>query len=351
VTTLLAGRDGWVEVRGERIADLGAGAPPRRATERVDGTLARGLVDLQVNGGAGKEVTGGPQALDAIDALQLAHGVTSYLPTIISTDDETAARAVADIARRVADPRSPVEGAHLEGPFISPDHRGAHRPEHLRVPGDGLPPAYASPAVRLVTLAPELPGALDLIAMLRARGIAVSLGHSGCDAATARRALDAGARLVTHLFNAMGPLHHRAPGLAGVALSDRRVRIGLIADGVHVDPAVLTIVRRAAGGRVVLVSDASTASLAGTPLREAGGRITTPDGVLAGSSITLDEAARRWVRLAGATPAGAHAAASARPARAVGLPGSPRPGDPADLVVLDDDGRALRVMRRGRWLA
>src|SRR3954454_797211 len=161
MTMLIAGRlvrasraaDGWVEVAGDRVTGAGLGPPPRTPDEVHDGLIVRGLVDLQVNGGAGVEVTGGPQALDAIDALQLAHGVTSYLPTIVSTDDETAVRAVADAAERVADPRSPVEGVHLEGPFLDPEHRGAHRLEALRTPGSAPPAAYESPAVRLVTLA------------------------------------------------------------------------------------------------------------------------------------------------------------------------------------------------------
>ena len=357
--TLIAGRSGWVEVRDERVADLGPGAPPRPPDERHDGLIAPGLVDLQVNGGAGVEVTGGPQALDAIDALQLEHGVTSYLPTIVSTDDETGTRAVADAAERIADPRSPVEGVHLEGPFLDPEHRGAHRLEQLRSPGGALPPAYESPAVRLVTIAPELPGAIELIKSLRGRGIAVSLGHSGCDAATALRAVDAGARLVTHLFNAMAPLRHRAPALPGVALADPRLRIGVIADGFHVDPLVLRIIRHAAGERVILVSDATPA--AGAPPGEymqagvrvevgAEHRVTTLDGVLAGSALTLDEAARRWCALTGAPLADALVAASQRPAHAVGLPGGLTIGAPADLVLLDRGGKVHRVMRRGRWV-
>jgi N-acetylglucosamine-6-phosphate deacetylase len=348
---LLAGRlvragraaPGWVEVSGERVAGAGWGSPPRRPDERHDGLIARGLVDLQVNGGAGDEVTGGPAALDRIDAWLLARGVTSWLPTVVSTDDATAARAATEIAQRAADPASGVEGAHLEGPFLSAAHPGAHRPEHLRdrVQTGALPAAYASSAVRLVTLAPELPGALDLVAQLRRRGVTVALGHSGCDAATATLALDAGARLVTHVFNAMAPLHHRAPGLAGVALTDRRASVSVIADGRHVDPLVLRVVRRAAGRRVVLVSDASAAALAGTPLRA---DATTAQGVLAGTTLTLDEAARRWSALAGATVPEALAAASSRPARLLGLEAF------ADLVLLSDDAAVQRVMRRGRWV-
>ncbi|HEU0024817.1 MAG TPA: hypothetical protein VFQ12_09315, partial [Thermoleophilaceae bacterium] len=260
MSTLLAGclarggalDEGWLEIADERIAAVGGGAPPRAPDERLDGILAPSLVDLQVNGAGGHEATGGPGALDVIDAIQLEHGVTRYLPTIVTTDDEVAERSVAELAGRAADPSSPVAGIHLEGPFLSPAHAGVHRAEWLREPADGMPAYYSSHAVRLVTLAPELPGALELIAALRARGVVVSLGHSGASAEVARQAVDAGARLVTHVFNAMAPLHHRDPGLVGVALADARVLVGVIADGRHLDPLVLELVRRAAGPRVVL---------------------------------------------------------------------------------------------------
>jgi N-acetylglucosamine-6-phosphate deacetylase len=351
---------GWLEIAGGAIAAGGAGRPPRAPDLVHDGLIARGLVDLQLNGAAGGAVTGGHDALDRIDALLLRRGVTSYLATIPTTDDGTLQRAARDVAERAADPSSPVAGLHLEGPFLSPAHAGVHPRELLRSPQDGLPAAYTSPALRMVTLAPELPGALALIAELRRRGVAVAIGHTACDAAVARRALDAGARLVTHLFNAMAPLHHRRPGPVGVALADRRCSLGLIADGVHVDPLVLDVVRRAAGSRVVLVSDATPAAgaapgtydQAGVPVTvDEQGRAVSPSGVLAGSTITLDEAVRRWRSFTRATLAEAAAAASSRPARPAGLGPSPSPGAPADLVLLDADGRVVRTMRRGQWVA
>src|SRR3954451_7113166 len=156
--------EGGVGVGRGRIAATGWGRPPRRPGLRHDGLIARGLVDLQVNGAAGEEVTGGPGALARIDAWMLAHGVTSWLPTVVSTDDATLARVVGEIAELAADPASAIEGAHLEGPFLSRVHPGVHDVAVLRDPAAGLPEAYASGAVRLVTLAPELPGALELIA-------------------------------------------------------------------------------------------------------------------------------------------------------------------------------------------
>ncbi len=350
---------GWLEIRGERIAEAGAGDPPRPADVRHDGPVAPGFVDLQVNGGAGVEIVGGPEAIGLIDAEQLRHGVTSYLPTIITTDDVTAERALADLAERVGDPASPVAGVHLEGPFLSPQHRGVHRAELLRAPADGVPDYYAHPAVRMVTLAPELPGAMDLIERLVARGVAVSLGHSGADAATAERAADHGATLVTHLFNAMSPFHHRAPGLVGWALVSERVDPCVVADGLHVDALALKLIRRAAGERAILVSDASVAAgaqpgeyeQAGVKIRRLDDdRAVNPDGVLAGSTLALDAAIRGWSGLAGAELPEAIEAASVRPAAAIGLESGLERGDQADLVLLDDYAHVVRVMRRGRWV-
>lgn len=338
---------GWAEIDGDVLAGIGHGDPPRAADERLDGVLAPGLCDLQVNGGAGFEVGDGPEALDAIDALALAHGVTSYLPTLVSPVDGSALDA---LGARAADPASPVAGVHLEGPFLSREHAGMHPPERLRIPSDGVPDWLEHPAVRLVTIAPELPGALELIGRLAARGITVSLGHSGACAGVALAAIDAGARMVTHVFNAMGPLHHRAPGLAGVALVDDRVRVGVIPDARHVDPLVLEVVRRSAGARVALVSDATPAAgapagryaMAGVPIDGAG---RTADGRLAGSVLTLDGAARSWARSTGATFAEALFAASEVSGLATGCAA----GAPADLVLFAEDQAVRAVMRRGRW--
>jgi N-acetylglucosamine-6-phosphate deacetylase len=344
---------GWVETDGARLAGAAHGPPPRAPDERLDGILAPALCDLQVNGAGGHEVTGGAAALDAIDAIPLAHGVTSYLPTLVSPDDATAERALAELQARAADPASPVAGVHIEGPFLSPEHAGVHPLERLRRPSDGIPAWIESPAVRLVTLAPELPGALELIARLHARGIVVGLGHSGADAETTLAAIDAGARLATHVFNAMTPLLHRAPGLAGVALLDERVHVTVIADGIHVDPLALELVRRAAGRRVALITDATPAAdapagryaMAGMLVEAAGGAARTRDGELAGSTLTLDAAVRNWGAMTEATLAEALFAAGEAPRAAAGL------GEAADLVLLDRSGFVRRVLRRGAWVA
>jgi N-acetylglucosamine-6-phosphate deacetylase len=350
---------GWIEVEAQTIIDAGSGSPPRVPDERWDGLIAPGLVDLQVNGAAGHEVTGGHAALDAIDAVQLTHGVTRYLATVIDADGPGASAALAAISERAGDPSSPVAGVHLEGPFLSPDHAGMHRPESLRSPSEGVPDCYWAQVVRLVTIAPELPGALELIERLRVRGTAVALGHSGASTELARAGIDAGATMITHVFNAMAPLHHRAPGLAGVALVDERVSVGVIADAHHLDPVVLEIVRRTAGARTVLVSDAAPAAAAppgryrfgGVSISsDAEGAVRTESGQLAGSALTLDAAVRSWATVTRATMAEAVRAASRAPARVVGLAAGLSPGQPADLVLLDGEGFVRRVMRRGLWL-
>jgi N-acetylglucosamine-6-phosphate deacetylase len=351
---------GWLEIEREQVVAAGAGRPPRAADYAHDGSISAGLCDLQVNGAGGREVTDGSSALDRIDAIQLAHGVTSYLPTLVSPDDETAGSALAEIADRVADPGSPVAGVHAEGPFLNPNRAGMHPRSRLRSPAEGVPVWLDHPALRLVTLAPELPGAIELIAHLHARGVVVALGHSDADAVTARAAVDAGASMVTHVFNAMAPLLHRAPGLAGVALVDPRVWVAVIADGHHVDPLVLELTRRAAASRLVLVTDSTPAAaspagryeMAGVAIESAAdGPAFTVDGRLAGSTLTLEAAVRNWSAMTEGSPAQALAAASEAPAAAIGRPAGLRPGAPADLVLLSSDGEVQRVMRRGRWLS
>jgi N-acetylglucosamine-6-phosphate deacetylase len=316
------------------------------------------LCDLQVNGAAGWNVTDGAAALDAIDAVQLAHGVTSYLATIITTSPDVAGRAVEEIGERVRDPESPVVGIHLEGPFLNPDYGGVHRREFLATPADGEPPYYRSDAVRLVTLAPELPGSLALISSLRDRGVRVALGHTAASAAQAREARQRGASAVTHLFNGMRGFHHRAPSVPGWALGESNVALTVIADGLHVHPAALRLVHRAAASRVILITDASPAAaapdgsyeMAGVAIHSDGGSVLDEQSTYAGSALTLDTAVQRWRRFTGAPLAEALEAASERPARFIGLPGGLRVGAPADLVLLGPRGRIGHVMRRGRWV-
>lgn len=331
------------------VDDDGCVAP---AGERATRTIALpagwvvspGFVDLQVNGFAGAEVGDDPGALAAVAAALPAVGVTAFCPTLV-TRDAAGYRAA---GRAIGTARAPagaarILGAHLEGPFLNPARAGAHRPARMATPSPASVDAllsHLSPAI--VTLAPELDGALDAIARLAGRGIVVAVGHTEADAARGRRAIDAGARLLTHAFNAMPALHHRRPSVLAAFLADAAASVGLIADGVHVAPEVAAVAARAAGPRLVLVSDAVSAARApegehmvgGRRVWSDGTRVTTADGRLAGSAAGLDTGPRTLAG-AGIAPAAALAAASDAPRALLGLPHGLTPGVPADLVVLD----------------
>jgi len=313
-------RPGTVVLDGGRIDAVldDAGASPH------DVTLCPGLVDLQVNGLGDLDVWRGD--LEALGRALRDAGTTAWCPTLTSAPlDAYAAWFAAHPA-----PAPGEVGVHLEGPFLHPARAGAHPPEHLRPP-DAAWLAGLPPRVRLVTLAPELPGGLDATAALHARGVAVALGHSNATYDEALAAAEAGATLVTHVFNAMAPMHHRAPGLAGAALSDARLAPAVIGDGVHVHPAVLALVLATA--RAVLVSDSVRTDAA-----------RRPDGSLGGSTVTLAEAVGVAVR-DGVPLATALVAATARPAALIGRTdlGRLEPGARGDVVALDASFRAVRV--------
>jgi N-acetylglucosamine-6-phosphate deacetylase len=342
----------WVE--GELVCRDGLvvdGPPlggPDSTTVDASGLLAvPGFVDLQCNGGLGLDLTRDPSGLWELGAALPRWGVTAWLPTIV-----TEAPGAIDAARAALAGGPPPGwrgaaplGLHLEGPFLAEAVRGAHRAEHLRPPSPDEAAGWSPAAgVALVTLAPELPGALELIAALVARGVVVSLGHSAAAADEARAAIAAGATWVTHLFNGMGPFHHRAPGLAGVALSDDRVRVGLIADGVHVAPEVVRFAQRALGPRLTLVTDAAPAlGLAHAPEASRLG-----DGTLAGGTAGMDQVVRNLVAFAGCPVEEALGAASTSPADVLGdgSRGALEPGRRADVVLLSPD---LQV--QGTWVA
>src|SRR5919206_2370701 len=249
-----------------------------------------------------------------------------------------ARRAMPELERRSADPASPLAGVHFEGPYISREYIGAHPPERVTEVPDHVPEWMRSPALAVVTIAPELPGAAALIAELDRLGVMVSLGHSGATAWETRAAADAGARMVTHIFNAMTPIHHRETRLPGAALTDERLLVSVLSDNVHVAAPALELVRRAAGDRVVLVSDATPGAHAAPGryvmsdveiVREEDGSIRTPDGRLAGSALTLDAHVRLWASLTSATLGEAIQGATERPASLIGgsagfgIPGRP----------------------------
>jgi N-acetylglucosamine-6-phosphate deacetylase len=355
---LLVGREliaGAVVVEAGRIVEVRTGAAASSGAlpvARVEAEIVSpGLVDLQVNGGFGLEVGGDAAALRALAARLPATGVTTFLPTVVSADAAhyravAAAFAAARGAPGGAAARMP--GLHLEGPLLAPARAGAHAVAPIAAADATLDAVLdelvGAGAVRLVTLAPERPGALARIRALRAAGVVVSLGHTDATFDQAIAGIDAGATLVTHLFNAMSPLSHRAPGAAGAALTDDRVAAALIADGIHVHPAALNVALRAKGpDRLVLVTDATAAAgappgryaLAGTPVVSDGQSVRLADGTLAGSALTLDRAVRVMVSLGGARMEDALAMASTVPADLIGLADTGRiaAGQIADLAL------------------
>jgi len=322
----------------------------RPAADPGDGSvLSPGFVDLQVNGMDDVDVAiaDGPD-WDRLDGLLAATGVTAWLPTLVSQRLERYGPALARIAgaRARTGARPTVLGVHLEGPFLG-DRTGAHDPRAV-IPIDGAWLADLPDVVRLVTLGAEQHDALGAIAVLTGRGVVASIGHSGAPADRATEAFDAGATMVTHLFNAMAPLHQREPGVGGAALADDRVTAGLIADLVHVHPALLrTAFRTKGAGRIALVTDAvawRAGHLAAADVTLVDGAPRLADGTIAGSALTMDLAVRNVVEAAGIPLADALTAASTTPAAVLGDRGRGRieRGARADLTVLDRDDLTVR---------
>jgi N-acetylglucosamine-6-phosphate deacetylase len=354
--------DGRLTIEDGRIAAVDFDDGPA-----TDGPyLAPGFVDVHVHGWGGHDAMGERAALDGMARGLLRRGVTSFLPTAVSAPLAT----LIDVAERVRAwrPDAPDDGAeplglNLEGPFLADPRRGAHDPAALLAPADvetgALEPLLDG--LRLITIAPELPGAAELIAWLVGRGVAVSLGHSAATLDVARAGYAAGATGTTHLFNAMSGLDHRAPGLALAALLDDRVHVELIADGIHVHPSMWALIARAKpAGKLVLVSDA--VALAGTgdglgrlgslDVEVRGDRVTLAGTTtLAGSVLALDVAVRNVVAAGSSLPT-AIAAASRDPLALLGITDRGRlaVGQRADLVELDGDLTVRRVMRGGRWV-
>ena len=316
-----------------------------------------GFVDLQVNGFGGVDFLDADAAAyrRAGDAL-LETGVTAYLPTLITSPEEQVLAAMREVpVDDLGRPR--ILGMHLEGPFLSPNRLGTHEASARRDPDVALLERLldAGP-VRLMTLAPELAGADALIDLLLARGVVVALGHTDAIASQAHAAFDRGARCVTHLFNAMRPFLHRDPGIVGAALARDDVFVSIIVDGIHLAPETTQTVWRAARGRLVLISDAIAAaprndgpsSLGELDLQVHEGAVRGPDGVLAGSVLTMIEAVRNLHAL-GVPFEDAVAAASTAPAQLLGDPelGRIDVGLAADLVVLTDGLEIERVLVAG----
>lgn len=356
--------EGWIVIDADRISEAGRGAAPRTPdVVLADGILVPGLVDAQINGAFAVDFADATAAdVRAVAERMLSTGVTSMVPTFITATVEQLAEQVTayDLARDACNARglaTRLLPAHVEGPFLSPRRRGAHR-EALLV--DPTPAAIApllslADAISYVTLAPERAGALSAIEAFVAAGIRVAVGHSDATDDQVRAAADAGATLVTHLYNAQSPFHHRAPGVVGGALTDPRLTLGLIVDGHHVEPTAVRLAFTAGARRIMLVTDAvaalgmppGTYELGGDQLEVvAGGPPLRADGTIAGADEPLDANLGHAVD-AGIDLVDAIRAATRTPADALGYTdlGRIEPGARADLVLLGDDLRA-----RTTWL-
>ncbi len=360
--------DGALLVDSGRIVAVGPAdhlpRPPEAEVYAADGGwLVPGLIDLQFNGGFGHDFTADPRSIWAVAAELPRYGVTAFLPTIITSPAATVAQAQAVLA---AGPPAGFAGAwplglHLEGPFLNPAKRGAHNPAHLRLPNLAVAAGW-SPAtgVRLVTLAPELPGATVVIRALCAAGVVVSAGHSMADLNQAQAGIAAGIRYGTHLFNAMPLLDHRAPGLVGALLTDPQAIVGLIADGIHLDPAVVELAWQAKGPHgITLVSDAMAAlgmppgcyALGDGEVIVDGTSARLADGRLAGSLLALDQALRNLLAFTACAPAAALATVTRLPAAVLGLAherGQITPGAVADLALFSADWQVQATIIGGR---
>ena len=326
-------------------------------------TVVPGLVDLQVNGAAGVDLSSEPERLWDVAAHLPRHGVTSFLPTVVSTDAGVRDRALCALA---AGPppdgvvRATPIGLHFEGPMLSPERRGAHPAEALRPPSPELVAGWTPErGVVMATIAPELPGAPEVIRLLAGRGVVVSIGHTAATLAQVDAAVAAGARAVTHLYNTMPGLGHQEPGPVGAALSGGDLVCGVIVDGLHVHPRTVAATWRALGpDRFLAVSDTTAAlDLPPGPARlgrhevvvDGGAVRLASDGVtLAGSAVGLDDCLRRLVEYTGCTPAEAVATATAVPARL--FPGllARNTGDTRDTTLLDADLRVAATVVGGR---
>jgi N-acetylglucosamine-6-phosphate deacetylase len=358
---------GWIRLAGPLIDAVGSGDPHEQlpAVDLRGQWVLPGFVDVHVHGGGGASFTEGTsdQARQAA-AFHRGQGSTTVLASLVTAPlAELEARA--GLLAGLAD-EGVIAGLHLEGPFLSPARRGAQDPRHMIGPDVAVFErlhAAARGHLRVITLAPELPGALAVIQAATRAGVTVAVGHTDATAEVTLAAIDAGAAHATHLFNGMRPPHHREPGAVGALLDRDEVTCEVIADGVHLDDIVIRLTARAAGpGRLVLVSDAMAAAgmpdgsyqLGSQRVSVAGGvaRLLGDRAAIAGSTATLADVVRHAIA-AGLPVPDVAAAASTTPARVLGLAdrtGALSPGLDADLVVCDDDFRLRAVMDHGEWL-
>lgn len=359
--------DGWVLFSGDTIVGRGTGDSWRShpADEVVDVAgrlLTPGFIDLHCHGGGGASVEDGAAAISTLLDAHTAHGTTRTVLSLVSADLDVLEQRLGVIRSTAAeDPR--VLGAHLEGPFLAEAFRGAHDPRTLRDPAPEAVErllAAGSDALRQITIDPERPHALDAIERFASAGVTVAVGHTGADADAARAAFARGATLLTHAFNAMRGIHHRAPGPILAALDDPDVIVEAICDGVHLHPDVIRLLFDLAPGRVALVTDAMAAAGASDGEYQLGSMtVTVTEGVahlsgsdvIAGSTLTQDVALRRAVQDARVGLEAAVSAVTETPAAALGLDsrlGRLDPGYAADAVILDDSLEVAAVFSAGR---
>lgn len=355
-------QDGWVAIHGNTITATGTGPAPE--AERVvdaSGVLVPGYVDIHCHGGGGAAFADGAKAARTALAYHRRHGTTRSVLSLVTAGIEELTGQVRALAQFcTAEPL--VLGIHLEGPFLSPDHRGAHDESLLTSPEPADVDALVAAAqghLAQVTIAPELPGARAAIERFRRAGVRVAVGHSAVDYEQAGAAFDAGASILTHAFNAMQPIHHRAPGPVLAAVEHPDVTCEVINDGVHVHPRVVRLLHDLAGQNVAYVTDAMAAAGGPDGAYELGGlAVTVTDGVprldetgsIAGSTLTMDAAVRQAVQIGIPLP-DAVTAATITPARALGLAhrfGALAPGYAADAVLLDPDLGVEHDIHRAR---
>ncbi|ASU80554.1 N-acetylglucosamine-6-phosphate deacetylase [Actinopolyspora erythraea] len=361
VTDEGAPRDGWIRIERGRIAEIGEGPVPGGAPDLDGRWIVPGFVDIHCHGGGGGSLTSRDQhqISRAVDAHR-AHGTTTMLASLVTASIPQLREQIESLLEPVA--AGQLAGIHLEGPFLSAVRCGAHDTDMLRPPDPETVTELLEAgrgAVRMVTLAPELDGAVEAVKQLSEAGVIAAVGHTDAVAEQVRPAVEAGATVATHLFNGMRPLHHREPGPVGTLLDDERITVELICDMVHLHPTVARLVARHAGpARTVAVTDAISATEAGDghyelgslPLTVTNGEPRLADGSLAGSTLTMDTALRNLVERCGLSLPEAVAACATKPAELLGLSdrlGSIRPGLEADLVVLDEGLRPRHVLKSG----
>ncbi|MFJ9860227.1 N-acetylglucosamine-6-phosphate deacetylase [Streptomyces albogriseolus] len=361
---------GSVTVEGTRIAATAPGASPSPAEGTAQAVdlrghwLVPGFVDIHNHGGGGVSFAGGT-AEDVLQGVRthLRHGTTTVVASAVTGDLDFLARHAGMLAELAQ--QGDIAGIHFEGPFISPCRKGAHDESLLRDPDPAEVRKLIDAAhghARMMTLATELPGGLDSVRLLVEHGVIAAVGHTDATYEQTVAAVDAGATVATHLFNAMPPLGHRAPGPIAALLEDERVTVELINDGTHLHPAALQLAFHHAGReRVAFITDAMDAAGFGDGRYMLGPmEVEVADGVarlveggsIAGSTLTLDRAFKRAAAVDGLPVEDVVAAVSANPARLLGLDdrvGSLEPGKDADLVVLDDAFELVGVMRKGEW--